>query len=176
MSDNKDSIPKRNYDIPKLNYEIPKLNLDLGMMYFRCPSCRKQFNINDATVIPINTKSEHVGTKISGRVVTRTYSDTYYHVRFCKSCAKKRIKRQRTIIWSTISILVALLILYYIFNWDKVMAHGGIGNAIGMLFVFAFLGLIVFAIVGWITHLLFDKTIDIEQAAKDNALKNPLFD
>ena len=78
MADNKDSIPKRNYDIPKLNYEIPKLNL--GMMYFRCPSCRKQFNINDATIIPINTKSEHVGTKISGRVVTRTYRDTYHHV------------------------------------------------------------------------------------------------
>ena len=161
------------YDMA-MDYNLPKFND--SMLYFRCPNCRKQFNINEASVIPVNTKSKHVGTKISGRTVTRTYQDTYYHIRFCPSCAKKRSKKISYLSRSVMIIYLLFVILYYFLNWEKLMANGGIGNVIGMVFAFLLLGLIVFAILGWIIHLVFDKTIDIEQAAKDNAIKNPFFD
>ena len=167
MANNNDQIIKRDH--------VPTYFPNLAGIYFRCPICGKQYRIEEAVVIPINTKSEHVGTKISGRTVTRTYQDTYYHIRFCKSCAKKRIKKESLFTWSIMIIFIVLAILFFVINWNKIMGNGGIGNAIGLLFVLVIIGLFVMAVIGWIKHFLFDKSIDISQAAKGNALKNPLF-
>ena len=51
-------------------------NIKLPPTTFVCPYCGKEHNIAEAKLEKILAASKHVTTKVSGRIVTRTYQDS----------------------------------------------------------------------------------------------------
>lgn len=140
-------------------------NIKLPPTTFICPYCGKEHNITDAKVEKILASSKHVSTKISGRIVTRTYQDSYYKVRFCAKCYKRK-KRTKTILYSSILALSTILYgIHYFRNLD-----GSILGFLGFLVLLYFLVLLGIGVLNWIL----DKTIydvDFESAVKNNAIE-----
>ncbi len=129
---------------------------------FVCPDCKKQIKVNDAVVIQIQTESKHIGTEFHGRIVERKYRDTYYDVRFCPSCAKKRK------LISKISLMILFIIIpLSVAIWSISQPGRSVGSFLGALFATEFLCLVVYGIWNWITM---GSSIDINEAAKNNAL------
>lgn len=147
--------------------KFPKLHIP-GEEPFVCPDCRKQFKVNDAVVIQIQTESKHIGTEFHGRIVERKYRDTYYNVRFCSCCAKKRK------MISKISLMILFVIIpLSVAIWSISQPGRGVGSFLGALFGTEFLCLVAYGIWNWMTM---GSSIDIDEAAKNNALApNDLF-
>lgn len=70
-------------------------NIKLPPTTFVCPYCGKEHNIAEAKIEKILASSKHVSTKISGRIVTRTYQDSYYNIRFCTKCYKRKKEQKQ---------------------------------------------------------------------------------
>lgn len=133
-----------------------------GEDMFTCPDCDKQFKVKDAVVRKIQTESKHVSTEFHGRIVERKYRDTYYNVRFCPSCAKKRK------ILSAIGLIILFVIIpLSMAIWSVSQPEGGIGAFFGVLLGTEFLCLVAYGLWNWVTM---GASINIEQAAKNNAL------
>lgn len=140
-------------------------NIKLPPTTFICPYCGKEHNINDAKIEKILASSKHVSTKISGRIVTRTYQDSYYNIRFCTKCYKRKM-RTKTILYSSIFVLSTILYgIHYFGNLDS--------SILGFLGFLVLLYFLVFLGVGVLNWIL-DKTIyniDFEDAANNNAIE-----
>ena len=140
-------------------------NIKLPPTTFICPYCDKEHNIADAKTEKILASSKHVSTKISGRIVTRTYQDSYYNIRFCAKCYKRK-KMIKTILYCLILALSTLLYgSHYLGN-----LNGSIWGFLGFLILLYFLILLVIGVLNWIL----DKTIfdvDFENAANNNAIE-----
>lgn len=140
-------------------------NIKLPPATFICPYCGKEHNITDAKIDKILASSKHVSTKISGRIVTRTYQDSYYNIRFCAKCYKRK-KRTKIILYSSILALFTILYgIHYFGNLD--------GSILGFLGFLVLLYFLVFLGIGLLNWIL-DKTIydiDFEDAANNNAIE-----
>lgn len=140
-------------------------NIKLPPTTFVCPYCGKEHNITDAKIEKILASSKHVSTKISGRIVTRIYQNSYYNVRFCSKCYKRKM-RTKTILYG--SILALSTILYGIHYFGNL--GGSILGFLGFLILLYFLVFLGIGALNWIL----DKTIydvDFENAAKNNAIE-----
>lgn len=140
-------------------------NIKLPPTTFKCPYCGEEYNITDAKVEKVLASSKHVSTKISGRIVTRTYVDSYYNVRFCPSCYKRK-NITKKILYS--SIFVIATILYAIHYFGNL--GGSFGRFLGFLLLLYFLISLGVGALNWIL----DKTIydvDFENTHKNNAIE-----
>lgn len=144
------------------SFEVPKNT-------FNCPICDRESNINEASIEPVTTSSKHIGTKIRGRVVTRTYRDTYYNVRICPKCNKRKIKVDRIILGFVLIVLPTLYSIFYFVNSD----NNGIVNFILLMVLPIPLALLfIYIILSKIINALFFD-IKIKKTEENNAiLKN----
>ena len=135
---------------------------------FICPKCGKKVLIKDARIIPIQTKSEHVDTKIKGRMVQRTYRDTFHAIRFCNECAKKKHK------YSKIGLLIMFCFIpLSISIWVWTLPERGFGSFIGSLIFCEF---ICFLLYGFFSYLTEGSEVDLEHASKCNAIAERIGD
>lgn len=149
---------------------------NLSYSEFICPHCGKRHDISDAVVVDEITDTKSAGSTISGRNVVHKFIDTHYKVRFCPKCAKKRenAKKWRSRIFWKIAPLG-----FCAFTVCGMIAKGevdSIGSFIGVLLMGLFFGYLASVVlvaipVGIIFKLYLD--IDVDEAAKGNALKNP---
>ncbi len=141
------------------------VNIKLPPTTFRCPYCNKEHNIIDAKIEPILASSKYVSTKVSGRIVTRTYQDTYYNIRFCTKCYKHKTMTKLILYCSILALSTILYGIHYFSNLD-----GSILGFLGFLILLYLLVLIGIGALNW----LLDKTIydvDLEYAANNNAIE-----
>ena len=141
------------------------INLDTSMLSFTCPYCKTKHDINDAIVERILDKSEHVHTSWRMRYAVQTYRDTYYNVRFCPRCFKRKHKVKKII-----GILMYLIPLTWL-----VIATWAAGTMDKIL-----VGVLPILFICWLSKgllfFLLDKTIydvDFEEAHRNNALASP---
>lgn len=130
---------------------------------FVCPDCGQELKVDDAEVIKIQTSSKHIGTESHGRIIIRTYRETYYNIRFCKFCAKNRkitSKIGRIIMFIVIPLCFGVFLSIY--DPDR----GVVGFLVTILGA-EFLCWIVYRIWKLITM---GYSIDINHVAKCNAL------
>lgn len=130
---------------------------------FVCPDCGQEIDVNEAEVIKIQTASKHIGTEFHGRIIVRTYRNTYYNVRFCKSCAKTRKLTSRVLrVIMFIIIPLCFGVVLSVCEPDR-----GIGGFFGAILGAEFLCWLVYMIWKLITM---GYSIDINHAARCNAL------
>lgn len=141
------------------------VDIKLPPTTFICPYCGKEHKIIDAKIEKILASSKHISTKISGRIVTRTYQDSYYNIRFCAKCYKRKM-RTKTILYSSIFVLSTILYgIHYFGNLG-----GSVLVFLGFLILLYLLVLLGVGVLNWIL----DKTIynvDFEDAANNNAIE-----
>lgn len=140
-------------------------NFKLPPTTFKCPYCGEEYNITDAKVEKVLASSKHVGTKISGRIVTRTYMESYYNVRFCPNCYKHK-HRTKKILYSAIFLIATTL--YAIHYFGKI--GGSVWDFLGFLLLLYILISLGVGVLNWVL----DKTIydvDFENAHKNNAIE-----
>ena len=135
---------------------------------YKCPYCGKEHEINDCVVEKILAKSKHISTKYRSRLVIRTYRDSYYYVRVCHKCHKKK---KITLYTLQVLFFVVCPILYTLHYFKT--SNNGIGNYLGVILCVYFLCYLIYLIVGsLIAYTMFP--INFEKANKDNAILSPL--
>ena len=135
---------------------------------FTCPICSKEYYVIDAVVENIVTKSEHVGTKVSGRRVTRTYRDTSYDVRFCSKCYKRKHNSHIVLRVIMFILLPTLYSINYFANHGAVDFLGFL-SFLGFLLMFFFLHALIYSLLVKFVDAVF-FSVDIEKAIRDNAI------
>ena len=149
-------------------------NIKLNGATFKCPYCGKEYDIKDAVVEKILASSEHTSTKIRGRKITYTYIDSYYYVRFCAKCHKRKTATKKVIFGS----IFITAFIYFVINIFK---NGSFEDGLDIMafiliaFMLYFLLRLVVGVILWVL----DKTIyavDFEEAHKNNAIEphNPI--
>ena len=137
---------------------------------FKCPICNKEADTSTASIEKVITNSKHIGTKVRGRTVTQTYRETYYNVRFCSKCYKRKEKYNSILI---VFVFLIIPILYSIYYFSG-SSHNGVWNFIVLLFMLYFALLFVYGIINKIVEALFFD-VDIEKAIKDNAIEDRFY-
>lgn len=136
---------------------------------FVCPHCGKKFPLSEAVVVDEITDTKSAGSTVRGRTITHKFIDTHHKVRFCPKCAKRRDAVRK---WMSIFIWIiapiVLTVLFTIRGWKD--TDGIFANIFLSLFL-AYLTTVVFILipVSWIFKWTYFD-IDVEKAAKDNAL------
>lgn len=136
---------------------------------FICPHCGGEFSVSEAIVVDETTDTKSAGSTIRGRTVIHKFIDTHHRVRFCPKCAKRRETVRK---WAAILIWyiapIALAVFFFIRGWNDI---DNILLSIFASLLMAYLTTVIFILipVGGILNLVYFK-IDVEKAAKDNAL------
>ena len=133
-----------------------------GEESFICPSCGKKLKVKEAKVIPIQIESKHIETKVHGRMIERKYRDTYYNIRFCPSCAKR--KRINTIICI---IIFFIMIPLGIGIWSWCQPGRGFGSFLASFIVTEILCLMGAGLWSWATE---GTEVNIDDDSKGNAI------
>lgn len=134
---------------------------------FKCPYCGKEHSISEAKTEKILASSKHVKTNYRGRNVIYTYLDTYYNIRFCPKCYKRKYWTKRILYVSIFAIFTLILGLIYFRD-----SNGSVWRFLASLCIFYLLLILAVGLLNWIL----DKTIfavDFEKAHQDNAIAPP---
>lgn len=128
--------------------------------FFNCPDCGVKHSTETAVIRSIQTKSKYLRTEIKGKIITRLYLDTYYKVRFCHKCARKR--SIKTKIYYSFFLLIIPLV-------SSSIVATSIGHFFG-----AFIGSFFLSWVplGLTNLIIMGTEIDIDHAAQCNALES----
>ena len=133
-------------------------------MYYKCPYCGEEHRIDDYVAVKKKIDSKQISTKISGKIVTRTYLDSYVNIRVCSKCSKKK-----KLVEGIVNV-ICFIIIPVIFSINYfVKKDASIQNFLGTILALYFIMLIIEAIVRlFIENSFFN--IDIEKAFNDNAI------
>lgn len=141
---------------------------------YKCPVCGKEHNLNECVII-----REEVGRKFLNRTYdrqlstyrTKVYHDnylvSYYNIRICPHCAKKR-RAPYTVVISLIAASIIALMVRNVSMLDEKDFGNIIGQIFLVLFCGGFLGLIILVVSSLIIQQ--SQTIDIEKAKEYNAI------
>ena len=138
---------------------------------FKCLICNNEFNVDDAIISKEQIKSEHLNTKISGRIVTRTYLDTHYNIRYCQHC---HIKKTLIFKVGMIIIWILLPVTHFICSFEKFIDNDDILDLLVKLLLVYPLNCL-FVSIGFVFIYNTIYKVDIDKAIENNAVDNPLF-
>lgn len=141
---------------------------------YKCPTCGELHNLDDCIIVKYETGRQFLKRTYDRQISTyrtKVYQDhylvSYYNIRICPKCAKKRRMPYLIILILLVLPLVALMIRNVGMLPDR-----DLGNIIGqillVLFGGGFLCLLVFGGLTWVIQQF--QTIDIDKAKENNAI------
>ena len=141
---------------------------------YKCPICGVQHNLDDCVIVKEETNRQFLKRTYDRQLSTyrtKVYQDhywvSYYNIRICPKCARKR-----RIPYLIILILLALSFVVLMIRNVIMLPNKNFGNIIEQLFLVlfggAFLGSLVFGGLTWIIQQF--QTIDIDKAKENNAI------
>ena len=141
---------------------------------YKCPICGKEHNLDDCVIIKEETGRRFLKRTFDRQLSTyrtKVYQDhylvSYYNIRICPKCGKKRNIPYLIISVLFIIILVALMIRNTIMLPEKDFGII-IGQIILVLLGGGFLGLVILGGLAWLIQQC--QKIDIEKAKENNAI------
>ena len=130
---------------------------------YTCPYCKKEHS--DYKVEKRLIGSKYQGASIRGRTVTHKFQDSYYYIRICPKCDRKK-----RIINAILNILIYIggIILYGFYYFGN-FENKGVGNFIGISIILLLpLSIIKAIIIKILDNTLYD--IDYEEANRNGAI------